>query len=284
MKFFDIFKKNITKNTVIVFSLVIVAFLIIKVTYGANSYEIVFNRAEGTEIMKTCHTDQNGKLDEDCIDTISGICSRWSPDSYHGNYQNNQINSSAFADMTFTENKNYYCVSMSSLDYNMGCYVCKADENIMHWSSHADGNSACPGGYYKSSTITVEDKCVTVVPDACYVCKNDKNVMKWDNNGDSDKNCSSGYESTDKIQSECVTIIPDACYVCKGNSNVMKWKNNGDSDSDCSSGYSSTDIPKNQCVIIENPKTGNILIFIVWILGIASICYAGYYYKWLKKF
>ena len=278
------YKKNVTKNTLMMFMLLIFLtsiVLVVGATYAADtsSYTIVFNRAEGTEVMRTCHTDENGKLDSDCINTIGDVCARWSLDKYYGTPQSNQIAVSEFAGMTFTENKDYYCVGGTSGHYNMGCYVCKTDSNIMHWAANGDANEKCSAGYTKSTTIISEDKCVTIIPDSCYVCKSDNNIMKWDNNGDSDGDCSSGYipDPEAKDISQCKTIIPDACYVCKNNNNVMKWDNNGSMDNNCSSGYTKTNTPEIDCAPIKNPPTSDIMIFGVWIVGLGAICYSIYY-------
>lgn len=114
-KFIKNYRKDVTKNTLIMFVLVMFLtsiVLVVGATYAADtsSYTIVFNSAEGTEIVKVCKTGVSGKLDSDCISTISSICSRWSPDKYYGNSQGEQISVSDFTTMTFTKNKNYYCV------------------------------------------------------------------------------------------------------------------------------------------------------------------------------
>lgn len=262
--------------------------LVVGATYAADddnpSYAIVFNRAEGTEIMKTCYTDTGGKLDSDCINTIGGICVRWSPDKYYGIPQSNQIAVSEFAGMTFNQNQNYYCVGGTSGNYNMGCYVCKTDQTIMHWSSNENANENCSAGYIKSTTIINENECVMVVPDSCYVCKTDSNIMKWKNNGNGDNDCSSGYDPIEKDIGQCKTIIPDMCYVCKNNNNVMKWDNDGLADGNCSAGYTATNTPREDCATIVNPPTNDIMIFMVWIVGLGTICYSIYYYKRLKSY
>ena len=286
-KFLKNYKKDITKKTLSAFVLIMIftsVILIVGATYASNSYTIVFNRAEGNEVMRTCYTDANGKLDSDCINTISTVCSKWSTDKYFGTPQSNQIAVSEFSNMTFTENKNFYCVGGSSGTYNMGCYVCKEDESIMHWAANGNATDNCKGGYYKSTVITDEGKCVTVVPDACYVCKNDSNVMKWDNNGDANSECSSGFilDPDAKSIEQCKTFIPDACYICKTDTNVMKWDNNGSSDNKCSSGYTKTSTPERDCVPVENPPTNDIMIFMVWVIGVAAIVYSFCYYKKIK--
>lgn len=285
---FDFLKKNrkdVTKKTLVIFIFVILVtclVLIFGATYAANSYTIVFNRAEGNEVMKTCYTDAKGKLDADCINVIGDVCSEWSTDKYYGTPQKNGIHVSKFADMTFTGNKNYYCVGNSSGKYNMGCYVCKADEDIMHWAANGDATDECKGGYYKSTVITKEGKCVTKVPESCYVCKSDKNIMKWDNNGDPNKECSAGFipDPDAKSLAQCKTVVKsEACYACRKDETIMKWYINGDADAKCPSGYTKTIIPKHECGPVVNPPTNDILIFIVWAVGIASVVYSLFYFK-----
>ena len=331
MKSMDYFRKDVVKIffTAIVFT-VVVGFIvsIFNETYAVTSYTIIFNRNNNTEVMKTCQTDENGKLDEDCLSTIASICKKWSPyHKYSPEGQINQVLAGDFANMTFDKDTNYYCVGGTSGSYSMGCYVCNTDETIMHWAASGSANEFCESGYTKSETILEEESCKVVIPDSCFVCNDDDNVMKWDNNGDADNQCSSGYTSIAKPKNECVTIIPDSCFVCNNNENVMKWDNNGDADNQCSSGYTSTLKPQNECVTIipnscfvcnnddnvmkwdnngdaddkcaegytkidnitneenckvENPKTGNILISLVWFIGMFAFGYIVYYCKNLK--
>lgn len=377
-KFINYFKDDITKVSVFsALTIGIVSFIafVVGVTYAAKPYTIVFNQYEDTRVLKTCYTDENGKLDEDCISTISAICERWSLESKitsGGHTQTNQIYSTDFANMTFTENKNYYCVSKSSFGgYKVGCYVCKDDEtiikwksnsksdsecssgykfdqsktdlgeascavnscyycsdnsNIMEWRNNGIGDTKCPNGYFPidksqseckiiescyeckdnknfmkwdnngnadvncSSGYVANNKtkneCKPIDPKACYECKDDKNLMEWRNNGEADNKCSSGYVTNNKSESECKPIVPKTCYVCNGNSNLMKWDDNGKGDSNCPLGYTAENISQAQCKpkqeVTENPPTGNILMFIVWVIGLGAICYSVYYYKNFK--
>lgn len=245
----NFFKNAIFKRSIIaIISIIFVSSIIyiISSTYAASSYTVVFNRAENTEVMKTCKTDANGKLVGDCVSVISSICNKWSLESWDGNNsQDDPIRSSEFSNMTFSKDTNYYCVAGSSLP--------------------------------------------TAKEVGCYECNDNKNIMKWDTNGNSDSNCSSGYKKTNKSEAECVTVIPESCYVCNSDSNIMKWDNNGDSDSDCSLGYSSIDKPRSECKTVvpevpENPQTGDILIYIVWIIGLGTLGYSLVYYgKMLKN-
>lgn len=284
-KFINYFKEEIKNTSLVAIATVFSVGTILMVvgnTYAANSYKIVFNRAENTEVMKTCYTNQNGKLDEECISVIRNICNQWSLDVWNGGVQSNPINSTAFRDLTFSRDTNYYCVAGTSGKYDMGCYVCKNDETIMHWGANGNSDSNCPSGYYK--TNTPEKDCKPVIPESCYVCKNDSNVMKWDNNGDSDNNCSSGYTPIDKPIDECKTIVPNTCYVCKNDENIMKWDNNGGSDNNCKDGYYSVNKPLDECktIIPENPPTGDSLISMVYVIGFLTLVYAIYYFKNMK--
>lgn len=283
----DYLRRDKTRLSV-VFSMFILCFCyavyLASDTYAASTYTVVFNRAEGTEVMKTCDTDENGKLDSDCLITISNVCSKWSLDKYKysGYEQAGQIAVSAFADMAFSENTDYYCVAGSSHDYDMGCYVCNTDNNIMHWAADGTGNNNCSSGYTKSSTITDEANCKTVTSDACYECKNDKNIMKWDNNDKGDSSCPSGYKQSSTVTNEanCKPIIPNACYVCNDNDKIMKWDNNGNIDNKCSSGYYKINSNQSDCKPVENPPTGeNILMAIVWFVGLGCLGYSIYYFK-----
>lgn len=291
-------------------------------TYAIKTHTVIFNRYEDTEVMVTCETDVNGKLNADCITQISDICGKWSLNSMNDGAQTNKITSSEFANMVFTEDKEYYCVAGTSGSYNMGCYVCKNDSTIMHWASSSSSTTECPGGYSKSTTIIAEEKCKVyacyecsndanimkwhyngisddncpggytkttktqseckpVVPNACYECKDDKNVMVWKNNSLADSNCSSGYVKNNKTQTECKTIVPDACYVCQKDSNILKWDNNGKADSKCSSGYymSNSITSKKECIPIKNPPTGDIAMFLVWLIGLGCCGYSFYFFK-----
>ena len=258
--------------------------LIIGNTFAAEEYTVVFNRAEGNEVLKTCKTDKNGLLDEDCIIYIKGICGYWSTSNmYGGQGSNNSYSCNQFSTKVFTEDMNYYCVSGTSVQNwsrYVGCYVCKTDNTIMHWSTNDSPNSKCPSGYRFDYYIS-QDDCKTNEPDACYVCKNNEDMVKWDNNGDADSDCSSGYSKDASIttESDC-RPAPNACYVCNSDSNVMKWDNTDKADSKCSSGYTEDKtITQNQCTTITNPQTGNMLLYILGFVGILSLAYSIYCYK-----
>ena len=102
--------------------------------------------------------------------------------------------------------------------------------------------------------------------------------MKWDNNGKPDSNCSSGYDPDPRSKNECKPVSK-ACYVCKESDNIFTWKYDGDPDNKCSAGYNKTDIPEVECKPIDNPKTGDITIFLVWVLGIGCLVYSIIYLK-----
>lgn len=324
LKFINYFKKNVLTISVIAIISVacgVAVLVALNDTYAMDTHTVTFNRYEDTEVMDKCETDVNGKLDADCITQISKVCSKWSPQSQKDGPQTEQIPSSEFANMIFGSDAEYYCVSGSSGNYNIGCYECLADNTIVHWAASGEGNSACPGGYKKihenidnckvyacyecignknymewrysalsddncpsgyNRTTKTQAECKPIVPEQCYVCKNNNNVMKWSNNGNADSNCSTGYNPDPRSQNECRSVIPSACYVCKNDKNIYSWKNNGNADSSCSSGYNKTDLPQSECKPIVNPPTGNIAIFFVWVLGIGCLAYSLYYYRNVK--
>jgi len=324
-KFVNYFKKNKGIFITIVVILTLCASLIVVAlnnTYAIETHTIIFNRYEDTEVMVTCETDVNGKLNSDCITQISDICGKWSPNSMHDGTQTNRLNSSEFANIVFTEDKEYYCVAGTSGSYNMGCYVCNDNNSIMHWASSSNATTECPGGYSKSTTIKTEENCKvyacyecsidtnimkwyyngisddtcpsgyvknnklqndckTIVPEACYECKDNSNIMTWSNSGQADSNCLSGYVKNNKLQSDCKTIVPEACYVCNDDSNILKWASNGNVDSKCSSGYyeSTTIKTKKNCLPIKNPPTGDIAMFLVWLIGLGCCVYSFCFFK-----
>ena len=228
----------------------------IEVTHAANAtHTIVFNRAEGTEVMLTCKTGSDGKVSSSCASCVTNICARWSYEKYNwSNTQSTVLYSSNLPTKVFTSDEDYYCVAGSSKpDANYcrsvedACFVCSSNKNVMKWDKDGASDSACSAGYYE--TDIPEKDCVT--KKACYVCNSDKNIMKWDTNGSSDKDCSAGYKETDIPEKDCVTKNP-VCYVCKNDENTMKWGFDGSSDKDCSAGYKETDIPEKDCVT-KNP-------------------------------
>ena len=259
-------KKVKNKASVVIFLTVLIMITMImynfsETSYALKNYSITFWRAEGTEIMKTCTSDVNGKLTEECLQEIEKVCSRWSLDKCQhsgcdGDNQSNPKTIDQLREITFEKDTYYYCKGGTSQSgYSKGCYICKADEDIVKWGFSTDGDLNCPGGYRKDSSKT-ESECVV---NACYICKNNERVMKWSSSNISDDNCPSGYDKTNKSESECVYIAPpeDACYVCSTDESVIKWSTDGDADSNCPSGYNKTNKSESNCKYIENPKTGS---------------------------
>ncbi len=169
------------------------------------------------------------------------------------------------------------------------CYVCKANSNVMKWSTNGNGDSACSGGYNKDTGKT-EAQCKTITPTptptpapACYVCKADNKIMKWGTDGNGDTACSGGYNKDTTItQANCKSVVPTptpapACYICKGNENIVKWDTVGGTDNKCTGGYNKTTISKENCVV--NPKTGTSGIAIAWFAAIFAMTFAYYYFK-----
>lgn len=82
---------------------------------------VYFSNAEGTETKKTCKTGTDGKLDSNCISSLSGICGSWST-SYCPNHtcdsnntQTLAYSTSGLANVKFTVATRFYCFAGSSV-------------------------------------------------------------------------------------------------------------------------------------------------------------------------
>ena len=261
---------NNKKNAILTLELsIIIIFVMIfctvtSVTYALKNYSVTFMRAEGTETMKVCYTDVNGKLTEECLNEISKVCSKWAiKKCQHSgckttnelgeivvDYQGESKTISELGEVVFETDKKYYCLSGTSIhnpDPEKGCYVCKSDNAIVKWGFSADGDSKCPSGYEKDTTKNEE----TCKVNACYVCKTNEKVYEWRDNDLSNDACPGGYEKVNKIETECKYVEPNACYVCKTNEKIIKWKNNDLQDDECTDGYDKTEKSETECKYVE---------------------------------
>lgn len=97
---------------------VMLTYTLSNITYALPNYAITFNRAEGTEVMKVCTTDVNGKLTEECLGEIAKVCAKWSIDKWDGvEDSENQIDLKTIDElrnMKFSKDQNYYCKAKSS--------------------------------------------------------------------------------------------------------------------------------------------------------------------------
>ena len=301
----------------------VLVFLGIRNTYSATDrkYMITFNRLERNEILQICYTGADGKLDiNTCYGATSvnfdKLCYEWQSGR-------NKITSNEILNLTITNDMDLYCVAGQSYLDNKWTYVPKCFKcgEKYFWQIGGGGDTTpnhpeygFPRTNVDSKTcvvvadITEKDKCKATPPEnACYICDG---KYTWTNNPGT--NC----QKQDNITSESYCKAPEnACYICDGK---YTWTNNPGtncqkqdnitSESYCKASevkkdncyvcdgefYWTDNAPSNNCILKEeikdiancrivNPQTGNIAIFMVWVIGISSIIYAVVYFKGLKN-
>ena len=300
----------------------VLVFLGIRNTYSATDgkYMITFNRLERNEILQICYTGADGKLD---ISTCYGATSvNFDKICYEWQSGRNKITSNEILNLTITNDMDLYCVAGQSYLYYKWTYVPKCFKcgEEYFWQIGGGGdttpnnpNYGFPRTNVDSKTcvvvadITEKDKCTTPPENACYICDG---KYTWTNNPGT--NC----QKQDNITSESYCKAPEnACYICDGKytwtnnpGTSCQKQNNITSESYCKAPevkkdncyvcdgefYWTDNAPSNNCILKEeikdiancrivNPQTGNIAIFMVWVIGISSIIYAVVYFKGLKN-
>ena len=301
----------------------VLVFLGIRNTYSATDgkYMITFNRLERNEILQICYTGADGKLDiNTCYGATSvnfdKICYEWQSGR-------NKITSNEILNLTITNDMDLYCVAgQSYLDYKWTyvpkCFKCGEE---YFWQIGGGGDTTpnhpeygFPRTNVDSKTcvvvadITEKDKCKATPPEsACYICDG---KYTWTNNP------GSSCQKQTNITSESYCKAPEsACYICDGK---YTWTNNPGSgcqkqtnitsESYCKAPevkkdncyvcdgefYWTDNAPSNNCMMKEdikdiancrivNPQTGNIAIFMVWVIGLSSIICGVVYFKELKN-
>ena len=300
----------------------VLVFLGIRNTYSATDrkYMITFNRLERNEILQICYTGADGKLD---INTCYGATSvNFDKLCYEWQSGRNKITSNEILNLTITNDMDLYCVAGQSYLDNKWTYVPKCFKcgEKYFWQIGGGGDTTpnhpeygFPRTNVDSKTcvvvadITEKDKCTTPPENACYICDG---KYTWTNNP------GTSCQKQDNITSESYCKAPEnACYICDGK---YTWTNNPGtncqkqdnitSESYCKAPevkkdncyvcdgefYWTDNAPSNNCILKEeikdiancrivNPQTGNIAIFMVWVIGISSIIYAVVYFKGLKN-
>ncbi len=300
----------------------VLVFLGIRNTYSATDgkYMITFNRLERNEILQICYTGADGKLD---INTCYGATSvNFDKLCYEWQSGRNKITSNEILNLTITNDMDLYCVAGQSYLDNNWTYVPKCFKcgEKYFWQIGGGGDTTpnhpeygFPRTNVDSKTcvvvadITEKDKCTTPPENACYICDG---KYTWTNNPGT--NC----QKQDNITSESYCKAPEnACYICDGKytwtnnpGTSCQKQNNITSESYCKAPevkkdncyvcdgefYWTDNAPSNNCILKEeikdiancrivNPQTGNIAIFMVWVIGISSIIYAVVYFKGLKN-
>ena len=264
----------------------VLVFLGIRNTYSATDrkYMITFNRLERNEILQICYTGADGKLD---INTCYGATSvNFDKLCYEWQSGRNKITSNEILNLTITNDMDLYCVAGQSYLDNKWTYVPKCFKcgEKYFWQIGGGGDTTpnhpeygFPRTNVDSKTcvvvadITEKDKCTTPPENACYICDG---KYTWTNNPGT--SCQKQDNITSESYCKASEVKKDNCYVCDGE---FYWTDNA---------------PSNNCILKEeikdiancrivNPQTGNIAIFMVWVIGISSIIYAVVYFKGLKN-
>ena len=299
----------------------VLVFLGIRNTYSATDrkYMITFNRLERNEILQICYTGADGKLDRStCYGATSvdfyGLCYEWQSGR-------SKITRDEILNLTITNDMDLYCVQGHSYvgwTYVPKCFKCGEE---YFWQIGGGGDTTpnhpeygFPRTNVDSKTcvvvadITEKDKCKATPPEnACYICDG---KYTWTNNP------GTSCQKQNNITSENYCKAPEnACYICNGKytwtnnpGTSCQKQNNITSESYCKAPevkkdncyvcdgefYWTDNAPSNNCILKEeikdiancrivNPQTGNIAIFMVWVIGISSIIYAVVYFKGLKN-
>ncbi len=299
----------------------VLVFLGIRNTYSATDrkYMITFNRLERNEILQICYTGADGKLDRStCYGATSvdfyGLCYEWQSGR-------SKITRDEILNLTITNDMDLYCVQGHSYvgwTYVPKCFKCGEE---YFWQIGGGGDTTpnhpeygFPRTNVDSKTcvvvadITEKDKCKATPPEnACYICDG---KYTWTNNP------GTSCQKQNNITSENYCKAPEnACYICDGKytwtnnpGSSCQKQNNITSESYCKAPevkkdncyvcdgefYWTDNAPSNNCILKEeikdiancrivNPQTGNIAIFMVWVIGISSIIYAVVYFKGLKN-
>ena len=299
----------------------VLVFLGIRNTYSATDrkYMITFNRLERNEILQICYTGADGKLDRSTCYVATSV--DFYGLSYEWQSGRSKITRDEILNLTITNDMDLYCVQGHSYvgwTYVPKCFKCGEE---YFWQIGGGGDTTpnhpeygFPRTNVDSKTcvvvadITEKDKCKATPPEnACYICDG---KYTWTNNP------GTSCQKQNNITSENYCKAPEnACYICNGKytwtnnpGTSCQKQNNITSESYCKAPevkkdncyvcdgefYWTDNAPSNNCILKEeikdiancrivNPQTGNIAIFMVWVIGISSIIYAVVYFKGLKN-
>ena len=272
------------------------------VTVVKDSFALPNNLLNGNKDSKIEFLGDNGELYDKMTCTLTYIgcddatmqksCNGYTDSTLNGNvctYQLDDIPDNSCGASTKV---------CSTPEVTEQCYICNTENWIYHWGSSmpSSGSKGCSGSWNRSALT--EKGCVSGSPpsdddddpvvtpkQSCYVCEAD-NKYVWDYNKPT-SSCSSSWKVDSTITSSASCVAPkveepkESCYVCSNNSDVFYWglkPNSGTNN--CSSKWNLSNKPKPECVTeekIENPNTGSFLLYVVYLIGILSLGYTGYY-------
>ncbi len=160
--------------------------------------------------------------------------------------------------------------------------------------------SPSPSPSIKPSPSPTEKPRPSVEPDpeypSCYICSTDKTNYEWGLYDDLSNSCTGRWIETNNSRSECEYVAPTSpspnsyCYVCSTNDNVFYWgiyPGPSAGSNSCEGSWNVTAKTYNQCraeEIPSNPNTGDVMLYIAYLVGFSSLFYSGYsFYRYKKQ-
>lgn len=180
------------------------------------------------------------------------------------------------------------------------CYVCSSDETNYEWSKYSNLPNTCSGRWNETNKSMSECKYVppSSTPNSyCYVCSTDDSEVYWGPfpvPSSVSSSCSGTWNPTAKTQAECkapASPSPNSyCYVCSTDDNKFYWGYYpvpSSISSSCSGTWNGTARTQEQCHagdIPSNPNTGDVMLYIAYLIGFSSLFYSGYsFYRYRKQ-
>ena len=143
--------------------------------------------------------------------------------------------------------------------------------------------------------VTPSSPIIPVEYPACYVCSSDETNYEWSKYSNLPNTCSGRWNETNKSMSECKYVPPSStpnsyCYVCSTDDNKFYWgiyPVPSSISSSCSGTWKGTARTQEQCHagdIPSNPNTGDVMLYIAYLIGFSSLFYSGYsFYRYKKQ-
>ena len=193
---------------------------------------------------------------------------------------------------------------------NSYCYVCSTDDSEVYWGPYpvpSNISSSCNGTW--NPTAKTQDECKapaspspSPTPNSyCYVCSTDDSEVYWGPYpvpSNISSSCNGTWNPTAKTQDECKapaspspSSTPNSyCYVCSTDDNKFYWgiyPVPSSISSSCSGTWKGTARTQEQCHagdIPSNPNTGDVMLYIAYLIGFSSLFYSGYsFYRYKKQ-
>ena len=162
---------------------------------------------------------------------------------------------------------------------NQKCYICLGNSG-----------SVSSGGYYEWTVDSPGSNCHAATPSTEAACSGTPSPKKYKCTlTDNSEVCVTAYDSAWAGASVSETGTSCREVPSCGGGTTPTNPDNPDNPSNPSSTPSSTpssvpsSTPSNPSNITDNPKTGSVAIFIVWIIALGTLVYAGVYFKQVRE-